>query len=513
MNFINHSRINSILAGFLAAAIMALPLAGCAQTAAIHESSSQTVSSSVRNSSAASQINPSAGETGSAQQGSKGTDAASKAEASSPVTQSLKKAEVYPQTSSKAQTSGQTLKKISYDALADNGAQFSITQSMASAVKPRYTYVDQRDGYNYLPDLVSRSVYKQIFQSVNKISATPTSEGYYPVQKITVSGIRLSEAQLRVILLAFLNDNPQVFWLANAYSYAYYGESTYVQLYAVSTQANCSAMIQKMNQKVSAVISAMPAGMSEFDRELYLFDYIVKNCTYNDAAVTNNSIWQAFSAYGMLIDGTAVCEGYSRAMQLLSSYAGLQCMLLSGQSGGVNHMWNVIKIDGSWYHLDTTWGDSDTAIYNYFNLNDAAIAQTRTVFPSAATLTDDEIDGTADGEAAKCNLTVPTCTETAANYFKVKGVKVTSSSDNDAVVSAFAAAAKSKNASVSFYIDDSADFDTVIAGMTTGAPYQILNCVTSVNSKQGTGSRIDTGNLKYLSDKVDRGITIYLSYK
>ncbi len=213
MYFINHSRINSILAGFLAAAIMALPLAGCAQTAAIHESSSQTVSSSVRNSSAASQINPSAGETGTAQQGSKGTDAASKAKASSPAAQNLKKV-AHPQTSSQAQT----LKKISYDALADNGAQFSITQNMASVVKPHYTYVDQREGYNYLPDLVSRNVYKQIFQSVNKISATPTSEGYYPVQKITVSGTRISEAQLRVILLAFLNDNPQVFWLANAYS-------------------------------------------------------------------------------------------------------------------------------------------------------------------------------------------------------------------------------------------------------------------------------------------------------
>ena len=501
MNFIHHSRINSILAGFLAAAIMATPLAGCAQTAAIHEPSSQTASSSVRNSSAASQINPSAGETGLAQRSSKGT--ASKTEVSSPTAQNLKKVAAHPQ----------TLKKISYDALADNGTQFSITRSMASAVKPRYTYVDQRDGYNYLPDLVSRAVYKQIFQSAYKISATPTSEGYYPTQKITVSGTRLSEAQLRVLLVAFLNDNPQIFWLANAYSYAYSGNNTYIQLYAVSTQANCSAMIQKMNQKVSAIIGAMPAGLSEFDRELYLFDYIVKNCTYNDAAVTNNSIWQAFSAYGMLIDGTAVCEGYSRAMQLLSSYAGLQCMLLSGQSGGVNHMWNVIKIDGNWYHLDTTWGDSDTAIYNYFNLNDAAIAQTRTVFPSASTLTDDEIDGTADGEAARCNLTIPSCTETAANYFKVKGVKVGSSSDNEAVVSALAAAAKSKSASVSFYIDDSADFDTVVTGMTTGAPYQILSCVTAVNSKQGAGSTIDTGNLKYLNDKADRGITIYLRYK
>ena len=509
MNFIKHSRLHTVLAGFLAAVILALPLAGCAQTAAVPDSSLRTESSAVTNNPAP-QINPS-GSAEASGQSAKKTDsaAASGAKTASETKQSQKTTTAAPKT--QAASDGQTLKKTSGDALADNGVQFSVPKSFAA--QSGYTYVDQREGYNYLPDLASRAVYKQIFESAYKISAATTSEGYYPTQKIVVSGSRLSEAQLRVILLAFLNDNPQVFWLANAYSYAYSNDSTYIQLYSVVSQPNCTAMIQKMNQKVSAVISAMPAGLSELDRELYLFHYIAQNCTYNNAAVSDSSIWQAFSSYGVLIDGTAVCEGYSRAMQLLSSYAGLQCMLLSGQSSGVNHMWNVIKIDGSWYHLDTTWGDSDTEVYNYFNLNDAAIAQSRTIFPSASTLTDDQIDGTVGGEAAKCNLTVPVCTATAANYFRAKAAKVSSSLEDSTVTAALTSAVQSKSSSVSFYIDESVDFETVMAGMTTSSPYQLLKCVNAVNSKQAAGSRIDTDNLQYLGDKVNRGITLFLKYK
>ncbi|MBW7573221.1 transglutaminase domain-containing protein [Caproiciproducens faecalis] len=511
MNVIKHSRVRSVLAGFLAAVILALPLAGCAQTAAAPELSSRTESSSVQSGSSASQINPSAGSTEASSQKTEGTESAvPSSEISSAAAKSVKQTAVTPKTQKK--TAGQTLQKVSDDALADNGTQFSIPK-MAAAAKPGYVYVDQREGYNFLPDLVSRNVYKQIFQGAYQISASTTSEGYYPIQKITVSDSTLSEAQLRLILLAFLNDNPQIFWLANAYSYAYANNNTYIQLYSVASQPNCTAMIQKMNQKVSAVISAMPAGLSELDRELYLFHYIAQNCTYNDAAVTNTGIWQAFSSYGVLIDGTAVCEGYSRAMQLLSSYAGLQCMLLSGQSSGVNHMWNVIKIDGNWYHLDTTWGDSNTEVYNYFNLNDTAIAQSRTIFPSASTLTEDQIDGTVDGEAARCNLTIPACTATAANYFRAKAAKVSSSSEDSTVQNALASAIKAKSTSVSFYIDESADYDAVITGMTTGSPYQLMKCVSAVNSMQGTGNRIDTDNLQYIGDRVDRGITLYLKYK
>lgn len=489
MKMITHKRIRSIVAGILAAAMMTLPLSGCGQ---------------IQNKNLDSILSEAGGKVSS--QIAEKTSSAAAAPA-----KTVQKAAV--KNSSKEVSGNASVRRIKEDSAAQNSRHLNVIRTMAQG-PTGYTHIDQRDGYNFLPDLTSRNVYKQIFQSVYKIAVKPTADGYYPTQRIFVPGTQLSEAQLRIILLAFLNDNPQVFWLANAYSYAYGSGGTYIQLYSVAPQAACNTMIEKMNQKISAVMKAMPAGLSEFDRELYLFKYIADNCTYNNDAVTNNNIWQAFSAYGMLIDGKAVCEGYSRAMQLLSSYAGLQCMLLTGQSNNVNHMWNVIKINGNWYHLDITWSDSSTLIYNYFNVDDAVITQSHTIFPSASTLTDSQIDGKADGKATECNLTVPVCTATADNYFKVKGVKVGSldSMDDNTAVTALASAIRSKSSSVSFYVDDSVDYDQTVAGLITSSPYKIQNWVLDANAKS-TGSKINTNNLKYLNDKDDRGLTIFLSYQ
>jgi len=62
------------------------------------------------------------------------------------------------------------------------------------------------------------------------------------------------------------------------------------------------------------------------------------------------------------------------------------------------------------------------------------------------------------GEAAKCNLTVPVCTATAANYFRAKAAKVSSSLEDSTVTAALTSAVQSKSSSVSFYIYESVDF-------------------------------------------------------
>ncbi|TGJ75939.1 transglutaminase domain-containing protein [Caproiciproducens galactitolivorans] len=490
MKFISQKRIRSVVAGVLAAAMMTLPLSGCGQIQNININSA--LGSEVSSQAAASVVN-------------------SKSSVASKAPEAVQKAAV--KASSKEVFGNSSIKKIKEDSAAQNSTHLNVIRTVAQA-QSGYTHIDQREGYNYLPDIASRNVYKQIFQSVYKIAVKATAEGYYPTQKIFVSGTQLSEAQLRIILLAFLNDNPQIFWLANAYSYSYGSGGTYIQLYSVAPQSTCNTMIQKMNQKISEIIKGMPSGLNEFDRELYLFKYIADHCTYNNDAVTNNNIWQAFSAYGVLIDGKAVCEGYSRAMQLLCSYAGLQCMLLTGQSNNVNHMWNVIKINGNWYHLDITWSDSSTLVYNYFNINDAVVTKTHTIFPSASTLTDAQIEGKITGKAAECNLTVPVCTATADNYFKVKGIKVGNldSADDNAAIAAFTSAIQSKSASVSFYVDDSVDYDQTLAKLVTVSPYKIQNWVLDANTNS-TGSKINTNNLKYLTDKDNRGLTIFLSYQ
>jgi hypothetical protein len=519
MIYILHTkRFKSLVAGALAAIMLALPLVGCGQNV-ITAGSSQPQVSSAQSRTASQPASSTGGKQSSGTVSSTASSTASAqvssaAKASSAAAVKLVKNAVVKKTpATKVETGNKAVKKIAADQSTQNTVRLSVTKSTAP-VKQGYTHIDQRGGYNYLTDAVSRSLYNQMLQSVYKVSVTPTSQGYYPTERITVAGSHLTEAELRLALLAFINDNPQVFWLANVYSYGYSDSETYVQLYSVVPQNECNSMIQQLNQKVNAAVTAMPAGLSELDRELYLFHYLAKTCVYDYSALTDSSLWKPFAAYGALVDGKAVCEGYSRAMQLLSSYAGLQSMLITGQSDGVNHMWNLMNINGNWYHLDTTWGDSDVPVYNFFNLTDSVVTQTHSIFPSASTLTAAQIDGT-DGSAAQCNLALPSCTATEANYFKAKGIPISdlNGTNDSAVIAALSAAAKAKKDSFSFYVNESADFDQTLSGLVSSSPYKIVSYISTVNSESGMVNQIDLGKIKYISDAADRGITIYLSYK
>lgn len=338
MKFSFKNRVRSLTAGALAALMITASFTGCQQYRTLIDTDTSPSQSQQASSAASSQAASPSNTTPSSSQTEKTVSSAASSAAASAVSSAPSAASKPVQKlqtalpSSKTKTAAVTVKKIADDSSAANSPRYNVINSTALA--SGYTHIDQRGGYNALPDITSRSLYSQIGQCVYKVTATPTLEGYYPTQRVTLSGTQLSEAQLRLTLIAYLNDNPQVFWIANVYSYGYSsdGSDTYVQLYSYVPQSQCNTMVQQLNSKVSAIMKAMPQGLSEFDRELYLFDYITKNNTYNQAAVTDTSLWKSFCAYGALIDGKIVCEGYSRAMQLLSSYSGPQCNKKGPQS-------------------------------------------------------------------------------------------------------------------------------------------------------------------------------------
>lgn len=87
----------------------------------------------------------------------------------------------------------------------------------------------------------------------------------------------------------------------------------------------------------------LPSG-NDFEREEYINNYIIENCKYDDAAAqTENIEGNENDAYGALVDGKAVCEGYARAFQLLCNKANIDCVLLSGTTDSANHAWNGVK--------------------------------------------------------------------------------------------------------------------------------------------------------------------------
>ena len=121
-------------------------------------------------------------------------------------------------------------------------------------------------------------------------------------------------------------------------------------------------------------------GMSDYEIAKALHDYLIEHCTYDKRLYDGTMPHESYTAYGALMKHTAVCDGYAHAYMELMNAAGVECVHVSGQGNGGGHAWNLVKIDGEWYHVDTTWddhtsGNDNYVWYKYFLKSDAAISR------------------------------------------------------------------------------------------------------------------------------------------
>jgi len=67
---------------------------------------------------------------------------------------------------------------------------------------------------------------------------------------------------------------------------------------------------------------------------------------------------------GVFIDNIAVCDGISKAFVVLCQIEGIPCVRVVGysQSSDNGHAWNKVKIEGQWFIVDPTWGNSNTTL-------------------------------------------------------------------------------------------------------------------------------------------------------
>lgn len=147
------------------------------------------------------------------------------------------------------------------------------------------------------------------------------------------------------------------------------------------------AMEKEVDQKIRAIVSnIIKPNMNEYDKELALHDYLVNNSDYDYKNLINNTIPNiSYTAYGVLIKGVGVCEGYAYAMKRLLNAVGIQCIVVSGRASGQfsgPHAWNIVKLGNNYYHLDATFddpivngGSENELSHKYFNLSDSEMAR------------------------------------------------------------------------------------------------------------------------------------------
>ena len=78
-------------------------------------------------------------------------------------------------------------------------------------------------------------------------------------------------------------------------------------------------------------------GMSDFEKELLIIQWLVENCTYEAAEG-----WSNATAYSCIVSGEAQCAGYADAFLQTAKACGLEARYIHNS----DHAWNLVKLDG-----------------------------------------------------------------------------------------------------------------------------------------------------------------------
>lgn len=275
--------------------------------------------------------------------------------------QSIKKGEnTISFQSSDSYTTVQIQNGIQNAALSQNRllmGSMQITRHMDSSGKYQYTISVSDDAFIKVKILKSKTV-------AVKAAAESLKSGTYTNF--------YSEVSYYDVFLRLLQQHPEYnydtsVWKSTNGAYGY-------QRSAGLTKKQLNEKIKTADSAAAkAVKNCVKSGMTDKQKAKAIHNYIVNHCQY---ARTQN----AFTAYGALVDQTAVCQGYAAAFNLMAAKCGLKSMTVCGTAKGGAHAWNYVKIGSKYRYIDCTWddtGDIGTGIIQtYFNVTANKLKET-----------------------------------------------------------------------------------------------------------------------------------------
>lgn len=156
-----------------------------------------------------------------------------------------------------------------------------------------------------------------------------------------------------------------------------YNAGAVLKAYRSGDESSLSEVNRSILDAAKDVIaSEINDNMSDYEKELAIHDYITGWSSF-DYSIFGRSSPEGFAEgsdtpYGVLIDRSAMCHGYSSTFQLFMDMLGIECLTVFGLPGsnGVEHSWNMVKLDEEWYCVDCAWDDpiGGNPGHTYFNV-------------------------------------------------------------------------------------------------------------------------------------------------
>lgn len=301
---------------------------------------------------------------------------------------------------------------------------------------------------SYAYDCLSDSE-KIWYRDINEIIAAMDENAALSAEGLQAG---LDETDADHIFQCVLLDHPEYFYVEGYYYTKYTRLDKVVKVdfsgnYTMSAE-EAAERLEQIEASASAILSGIDPGAEDYDKMLYIYETLIRQTDYDLQAPDNQNIYSVF------VGKSSVCQGYAKATQYLLNKLGIENTLVTGYvENGDGHSWNMVKLDGEYYYVDTTWGDA-----SYFPLGQQQPQTVPEINYDYLCVTTKQLEKThiIDNE-----VPVPECVAVADNYYVRSGCLFTGY-DEEQLLRVFDTAGEDGREVISLKCQDEATYQEML---------------------------------------------------
>ena len=188
--------------------------------------------------------------------------------------------------------------------------------------------------------------------------------------EIDIRSYNIAPRQTEKLFTETLNYYPELFHISNTIGYNSVGNYVYkiIPIY-VLTAEEYEAKMKTYNERLDYIASGAAPLKTDLEKILYIHNYLVTNFKYDTS-------YKIYDVYDFLTTGTGVCQAYTQTFNALMHRLGIECT--SAINNPESHTWNIVRLDGEFYHIDCTHDDplgqsAGSVRYDLFMLSDSSV--------------------------------------------------------------------------------------------------------------------------------------------
>ncbi len=175
--------------------------------------------------------------------------------------------------------------------------------------------------------------------------------------EINVSDLGINLSNYKEYYEKARHNSPLYYYIDNSYRISYNRNTGNVtNIFPSYTETDITVIQNTISQIEAAadeILFYIDDNMTDFEKVMTVHDYMVLNYSY-DTTLKNHSIT-------IMTTKTGVCESYTYAFMYMMNKLGIEAKYVSSEA--MTHAWNLVKLDGEWYHIDLTWDDPTEDVF------------------------------------------------------------------------------------------------------------------------------------------------------